>query len=272
MRPVVRLDRRAHGQRRVDGGDHPRGDPASRAQHRRRERQPHPHRRAARHQRRRRGRPRHRLQRAGAARSRQCRRTEARLHHPARERLGREPRPQDRPAVHGDARPVAGRRLPPARGADGERVPQARLRPAQGQEHVRAGDALQPVRPRHGPRPRPDRVHLRQEGRQGHQVERGAARGRLRVGGAQPRVRLPRAGGSRHRAAACDQRQHRDGARRARLGYGHLRHVPDHAGHLGLALPERRVRARRGASSTRRRTRSRPAPSRSAPRTRARSR
>ena len=35
------------------------------------------------------------------------------------------------------------------------------------------------------------------------------------------------------------------GARRARLGHGHLRDVPDHAGHFRLALPERRLRARR---------------------------
>ena len=73
-------------------------------------------------------------------------------------------------------------RLPRPRGADGARVPQARRRPAQGQEHVRAGDAVQHLQPRPGPRARPDRVHLRQEGREGHQDERGAARGRATPG------------------------------------------------------------------------------------------
>ena len=45
-----------------------------------------------------------------------------------------------------------------------------------------------------------------------------------------------------HGAADRGQRQHRARARRARLGDGNLRDVPDHAGDLGLALPERRVR------------------------------
>jgi Pyruvate/2-oxoacid:ferredoxin oxidoreductase gamma subunit len=45
-----------------------------------------------------------------------------------------------------------------------------RERPAQGQEHVRAGPAVQPVRAGRPPGARADRTHLRQEGRQGHRA------------------------------------------------------------------------------------------------------
>jgi hypothetical protein len=54
-----------------------------------------------------------------------------------------------------------------------------------------------------------------------------------------------------HPGAACGgaadrrQRQHRAGAGRHGLGHGHLRHVPHHAGHVGVALPQRGVRKRR---------------------------
>ncbi len=90
------------GQRHLDGGDHPGRDPPAGAQRRRRQRQPHPHRRGPHHQRRRRDRPGGRLQRAGAARARARPRTQARLHHPAREHVAhqhgprRSPRPTSR--------------------------------------------------------------------------------------------------------------------------------------------------------------------------------
>ena len=67
--------------------------------------------------------------------------------------------------------------------------------------------------------------------------------------GAQPRLQVPHPGRTRHRAADRHQRQHRPRARRPRVGHGNLRDVPDHAGHLGVALPVRCVRegGRRGA-------------------------
>ena len=68
-------------------------------------------------------------------------------------------------------------------------------------------------------------------------------------------------------AADRRQRQHGDRARRARVGHGHLRDVPDHAGHVGVALPVRRASSASAAWCTRPRTRSPRARSRSARRT-----
>ncbi len=65
------------------------------------------------------------------------------------------------------------------------------------------------------------------------------------MGGGEPRLPLCDPGRTIEAAADRRQRQHRARARRARLGNGHLRDVPDHARHLRLALPERDVRARR---------------------------
>ena len=131
------------------------------------------------------------------------------------------------------------------RDPDGARVPQARRRSAQRQEHVRARHAVQPLQPRPEARARADRAHLRQEGREGHRGQPGAARGRLRLGRGEPRLQVPDPRRALDRAADRRQRQHRARARRARLGHGHLRDVPDHAGDLGLALPVRGVRAGR---------------------------
>jgi len=66
------------------------------------------------------------------------RRAETRLHHPARKHVGREPDRRSRPSTEGRATACSPRGTRP-RSAHGEGVPCARLRPAQGQEHVRAG-------------------------------------------------------------------------------------------------------------------------------------
>ena len=245
LRPVARRDRREDRQRHLDDRDHSRRDPAAGAQRRRRLGHPHPHRHEAGDQRRRRDRPRRRVQRAGAARPRAGRRVEARRADPAREHVARAPRPEDRRLLRRDGRHAEGGRLPRLRGPARARVPQAGRRSAQGQEHVRARDAVQPVQPRPEARPRADRAHVRQEGREGHPGQPGAVRRRLRLGRAQPRLQVPDSRGAIDRAADRRQRQHRAGAGRAGLRHGHLRDVPDHAGDVGLALPVRRVRAGR---------------------------
>ena len=89
------------------------------------------------------------------------------------------------------------------------------------------------------------------------------------LGRGQPRLQVRDPGGTGQGAADRRQRQHGDRARRARVGDGHLRDVPDHAGDVGVALPVRRVRDASAAWCTRPRTRSPRARSRSARRTRA---
>ena len=245
LRPVARRHRGADRQRHLDHGNHPGRDPAAGAQRRGRVGHPHPHRHEAGDQRRRRDRPRRRVQRAGAARPRARRRAEARRADPAREHVARASRPEGRRLLCRNGRHAEEGRLPRLRGAARARVPQARRRSAQGQEHVRAGDAVQPVQPRSEARSRADRPHVRQEGREGHRGQPGAARRRIRVGREEPRLQVPDSGRAGDRAADRRQRQHRAGAGRARLRHGHLRDVPDHAGDVGVALPVRRVRARR---------------------------
>ena len=68
---------------------------------------------------------------------------------------------------------------------------------------------------------------------------------RLRLGRAHAGLQVPHPGPGRCGAAGRGQRQHRHRPGRAGLGHGHLRHVPHHAGDLGLALPERVLRTRR---------------------------
>ena len=165
LRAVLRRDRGAHGQRHLDRRDHTRRDPAARAQHRRRERQPDPHRFPPRHQRRQRSRPGGRLQRAGAARTRARTGVEAGLHHPAGEHVAQPPGREDRRGLPRDLRAAGQGRLRRPGNPDGARVQGARLRSAPRQEHVRARDALQSLQPRPAARPGADRLHLRQEGR-----------------------------------------------------------------------------------------------------------
>ena len=95
-----------------------------------------------------------------------------------------------------------------------------------------------------------DRAHLRQEGRERDQIERQAAGGGSRMGGSKPRLQVPHPGVRCDRAADRGQRKHGFGARHPGIGHGGLRHVSDHAGHLGVALPERCLREgrRRGPS------------------------
>ena len=161
------------------------------------------------------------------------------------ESMWRDARPGDRGLVCRDGRAPPSGRLPRHRDPDGGRVPQARRGPTPRQEHVRARHPLQPLQPRRGTRARADPRHVPQEGRAGRRAERRAARGGLDVGGGEPRLPLRDPCRAIEGAAARRQRQHRARARRARLGNGHLRDVPDHARHLRLALPERHVRARR---------------------------
>ena len=266
LRPVAGRDRRADGQRHLDHGDHPGRDPAAGAQRRRRQRQSHPHRRRAGHQRRRRDRPGGGVQRAGAARPRARERAQARLHHPAREHVApqrgsrRSPRPTSRPTT--SSWPPATRCYEiPMEQECRTLVADAR----RGKNMFALGMLcqlysldLQLAR---------DQIvlDLRQEGRRvvdtnimlldaGHAWAEANLDFSYRI----PAVRVDRAADRR-------QRQHGAGARRARVGDGNLRDVPDHAGDLGVALPVATCSRRSAASCTRPRTRSRPARSRSAP-------
>ena len=128
-------------------------------------------------------------------------------------------------------------------------MPEARGRPPPGQEHVRAGHAVPDLRLRPRARPQSDRADLSEEDREGHRRQHHAVRRRLRLGRGEPGPCLPHPGHAGHRAAGRSQRQSGAGPGRAGLGHRDLRHVPHHAGHVGLALPERglRVRRRRGA-------------------------
>ncbi len=197
------------------------------------------------HERRRRNGPGRRVQRAGAARTRARGGAQARRDDPAREHVARAQGPDDRRVVRGDGHLARRRRLPRHRGAARTRMPRADDRRAARQEHVRAGHAVQHLQPRPDARARPGRAHLRQEGREGHRHQRAAARSGLRVGRGEPPVQVRDPRGAGEGAADRRQRQHGDRARRARVGDGHLRDVPDHAGHVGVALSVRRLRARR---------------------------
>ena len=92
---------------------------------------------------------------------------------------------------------VAARRRLPRRGdAAGTRVPRADVRPAARQEHVRARHAVQhlQLRPRTGAGA--DRADLRQEGRQGHRLQRAPDGSRLRLGRAHAGLQVPHPGRS----------------------------------------------------------------------------
>ncbi len=129
-------------------------------------------------------------------------------------------------------------------------------RPAPRQEYVRAGRAVQHLQLRPAARARPDRAHVRQEGPEGHRLQRAADGSGLRVGRGQPRLQVRDPGRKSQGSADRRQRQHRHRARRARLRHGHLRDVSDHAGNLGLALPVGMLRAgRRHRAPGRRRDR-----------------
>ncbi len=154
-------------------------------------------------------------------------------------------RPQgsaDRQVIRRDREVAAGSRLSPDRDSARARMPLADDRRAPGQEHVRAGHAVQHLQPRPPARARAGRPDLRQEGREGHRDQRGAARSRLRLGRGEPRLQVRDSGREVAGAADRRQRQHGDRAGRPRVRHGHLRDVPDHAGYLGLALPVRCVR------------------------------
>ena len=226
----------------------------------------------ARHQRRRRGRPRGRVQRAGAARPRRRGRAEARLHHPAREHVGastptrRSPRPVRRDTSTGWSPTATG--CTKCRWSSECRTLVAD--PRKGKNMFALGMlcnlySLDMKLAR-------DQIALTFGKKDEKVVKSNVAL--LEAGYAWAEDNLDfkyrDAGRTRDRAADRDQRQHGARARRARVGHGHLRDVPDHAGDLGVALPERRLREASAASCTRRRTRSRPARSRSAPRTPAR--
>ena len=170
VRPVVRDHRRQDGQRHLDRRDHPRRDPASRA-----------------------GASRAPAATASAMGSYyvtnggdeadlvvafneqvllgrvRYRRAQAGLHHPAGEQVADRPEPGDRQGLQGDLRPADPGWLPGLRDPHGGGVPQVRRRPHPRQEHVRAGHSRQHLQPGPADRPGPDRLHLRQEERQGHQ-------------------------------------------------------------------------------------------------------
>ena len=124
-------------------------------------------------------------------------------------------------------------------------MPLADERPATRQEHVRAGRARQHLQPRPATRARPDRADLRQEGPEGHRFERAPDGSGPRVGRSQPRFQVRDPGREGQGSPDRRQRQHRDRARRAGLGDGYLRDVPDHAGDVRVALPVGGVRPRR---------------------------
>ena len=199
----------------------------------------------ARHQRRRRDRPRGGLQRAGAARPRAGRRAQARRAPSCWRACGastatrRSSRPTSRPS---SALRQAGYKV--VRGPDGA-ASAARWSPtrASGKNMFVLGHAVQHLQPRpEARRASRSRCTFGKKDAERHRGQRRAARGRPRLGRGQPRLQVPHPGDALDRAADRGQRQHRAGAGRARLGHGHLRDVPDHAGHLGLALPVRGVR------------------------------
>ena len=259
-------DRRAHRQRHLDHGDHPRRDPAAGAKRRRRLGHPHPHRHGAGHQRRRRDRPRRRLQRAGAARPGQGGRAQAGRADPAGEHVARASRPGGGQVLHRDRGDRCAR--------PGFRVYEVPLErecrqlvddPRKGKNMFVLGllcsvYSFDPTLGR-------EQVALTFGKKEAKVVQ--VNQGLFDAGYAWAvehldfRYRDP--GREGDRAADRGQRQHGAGARRARLGHGHLRHVPDHAGDLGLALPRRRLReGRRARAPGRGRDRGR-ARSRSAP-------
>ena len=90
-----------------------------------------------------------------------------------------------------------------------------------------------------------DRPNLRQEGRQDHCEQRRALRCWRRLGRSPSRFQIPHPGAAQQPGTDRHQRQHRHRVGRDGLGHGHLRDVPDHARHLGVALSERGVRKSR---------------------------
>ena len=246
LRPVARRHRGAHGQRRVDGRDHPGRDPAAGAQRRRRERQPHPPRLEPRHQRRQRDRPGGRLQRAGAARAGAGPRAQARLHHPARKHVAGQSRQVDRRLLRRRrttswSRPATGSTRSRWSASAGATSPIAR----RGKNMFALGMLcsiysldLQLAR---------DQIALTFGKKDASVIKTNVKLldAGYAVGRGQSRLQVPHPGGAQRGAADRHQRQHRAGARRARLGHGDLRHVSDHAGHLGVALSQRHLRAGR---------------------------
>ena len=224
-----------------------------------------------RHQRRRRDRPRGRVQRAGAARPRQRGRAEARLHRAAREHVGESTRREDRrlstprPATGSSPRATACTKCRWRRSAARWSPTRARARTCS----CSGCSATSTASTWSWRATRSRSSSARRTRRSSSRTWRCS-----RPAGTGPRTnldfkyRIPAV--KRDGAAGRHQRQHGARARRARFRHGHLRDVPDHAGDVGFALPERRVRDAPAASCTRPRTRSPPARSPSAPPTPAR--
>ncbi len=160
MRPVARLDRGAHGQRHLDGRNHPGGNPAARAQHRGRQRQSRAAGVAARYQPRRRGRFAGRVQRPGHAAPRPRERAETGMHGPAGEQVERPPESRHRRDVRGRGRRDDAPGLRRPRDPDGSGLPGGGQGCPARQEHVRARHAMPRLFPRPRYRARPGRVHL----------------------------------------------------------------------------------------------------------------
>ena len=246
LRPVARRDRRADGQRHLDRRDHPGRDPAAGAQRRRRQRQPHPHRRRA-------------ASPTAATRPTWWSRSTSRCCSGACAPASSSPAAsillESMWREHRDPKIVASyvetRR--PARGRAATACTRSRWSsecrtlvadPRTRQEHVRARHAVQHLQPR----PASSRASRSRSPSARRTRRSSTANVALLDAGyawaeAQPRLQVPHPGA---RASTEPQIVVNGntalGARRARLGHGHLRDVPDHAGDLGVALPERRVR------------------------------
>ena len=192
LRPVAGRHRRAHGQRRLDGGDHPRRDPPAGPLDRRRQRQPHPHRRRS------------RVTNGGSetdlvvAFNEQVLLGRVRagelkpggtilLENMWRDDTRSRPSPSAYVRVHDQLK---------AAGFDVREIPMERecrkhvADPRRGKNMFALGMLCRIYSLDLRARPRADRAHLRQEGGPDRRAERGTAGSRLRLGGREPRPAL----------------------------------------------------------------------------------
>ena len=243
VRPELRRGLRQDGQRRLDGGDHPRRDPAA------------------------------------AALARQRQRASASASAPSRSRTGATRRTSSSPSTSRSCSPgTASARWPRTRSSSsrtcGPRTTttgivaawKAAMEEMSGRSYRFVGvpmekQTLEVVdNPRRGKNmfalgllswiydrdletgEGADRTAFRKKSKEVYEQNVAAPRPRRGLGRGEPRLPHRRADPSRHAGHGRDERQQGDRHGRHRGGHGPLRHVPDHAGHLGLALPGRGVR------------------------------
>ncbi len=236
MRPDLRSSLRQDGERGLDGGDHPRRDPATPSNGRGSERQSHPLWHWTHHQRGRRNQPHHRLQRAGPSRPPPTRRPRERRHNSAREFLGHELESRHPDRLGQGARRAFRAVVSDNRGSDGAAVPHHRRESAQGKEHVCLRVAGVHLRPQPRANRRADRVRVPQEIRRGLPEKRRALAAGSRMGRSQPRFQDRSSNSSSDRSPRRDERQRSAWHGCASVGNGALRDVSHHAGHFGVSL------------------------------------